>query len=103
VLDVVASVLVVDVAVEESDAELAASVAAGPFLAELTEKPATLAPERTFDSALLDVVRDPDDFQAVPRLSVELTGTVDGDAWTTTEHVAVTGDGSFIERDVPAG
>ena len=102
-LDVVASVLVVDVAVEESDAELAASVAAGPFLAELIEKPATLAPERTFDSALLDVVRDPDDFQAVPRLSVELTGTVDGDAWTTTEHVAVTGDGSFIERDVPAG
>jgi len=102
VLDVVEDVLVADLAIEESDAELAASVATGPFLAELTGRPAIPAPERTFDSALLDVVRDSDNFQAVPRLSIEFTGTADGEAWTTTYHVSVTGEGSLIEREVPA-
>jgi len=101
--EVVEGVLLADRAVEGSDPELAATVATGPFLAELTEQPAEPAIDRTFDTALLDVVRDLDDFQAVPRLSVAFTGTADGEAWSTTYHVSVTGDGSFIEREVPAG
>ncbi len=99
--EVVEGVLLADLAVEQSDPELAATVATGPFLAELTEQPAEPAVDRTFDTALLDVVRDLDDFQAVPRLSVEFVGTADGEAWSTTYHVSVTGNGSFIEREVP--
>ncbi len=75
--EVVRGVLVVDRSVEQSDPALAATVATGPFLADVIERPARTAIDRTFDVAVLDVVRDPDDFQAVPRLS-EVTFQWDG-------------------------
>ena len=49
---------------------------------------------------MVDVVRDPEDFQAVPRLSVALTGTADGVRWSSTFHVTSTGR-ILLEREVP--
>jgi hypothetical protein len=103
VADVAAAVLLADRAVESGDTELAEAVATGPFLEDLSTRAPVAAPSRTFDTAVVDVVRDPDDFQAQPRLSVTLTGTADGAAWTSTYHVLATSADARIEREVPAG
>ena len=103
VLDVVEAVLVADRAVERGDRELATSVATGPYLDELQDRPATGAPERTVTVATVDVVRDLDDFQAQPRLSVTLEGTSDGAEWTATYHVLATTSDARIEREVGVG
>jgi len=102
VTDVVARVLLADRAVEEADPELAEAAATGEFLGQLGAREAVAAPDRTFATALLEVVRDPEDFQAVPRLAVTFVGTADGAPWSATFHVLLTGDGSFIEREVAA-
>ena len=53
-------------------------------------------------SPVVDVVRDPDDFQAQPRLSVTLTGTRDDAAWSSGFHVLATTDDVRIEREIPS-
>ena len=100
--EVVAALLVADAAVEQSDPAMAATVATGPYREDLAGRGPGPAPDRTITSAVVDVVRDPGDFQAVPRMSVELTGTEDGEPWSTTLHVWVTSTGAFLEREVPA-
>jgi hypothetical protein len=100
---VVTALLLADSAVAEGNTELAGDVATGPFRADLSGRPVTPAPERTVDHATVDVVRDPDDFQAQPRLAVTLTGTADGADWTSTFHVLATTAAARIEREVPAG
>jgi hypothetical protein len=102
VTDTVSDVLLADRAVAEGDVELAAAVASGPFLDSLLEAPPSAAPKRTFDSAVVDVVRDPDEFQAQPRLGITLTGTVDGAPIVMTYHVLATTEDAQIERAVPA-
>lgn len=97
--DVVKDLLVADRAVEASDPDLAATVATGEFLDELTSRTPVPTPERRIRSALVDVVRDPEDFQAVPRLSVTLTGTSDGEPWSATFHVTSSGR-ALIEREL---
>lgn len=99
--DVVVGVLLADRAVAEGDDELAAAVATGPFLDDLLGRASSSAPDRTVRTATVDVVRDPDDFQARPRLSIELTGTMDGAEWATTYHVLATTEDVRIEREVP--
>ena len=103
VTDVVGGVLLADRAVEESDPELAEAAATGavpaPSWARGGRRPRRTAPS---PPRSLDVVRDPDDFQAVPRLAVTLTGTMDGEPWSSTYHVLVTAEGSLIEREVTA-
>lgn len=101
--EVVTDLLLADRAVESGDERLAAAVATGPYLERVAERSPVPAPERTVRTALVDVVRDPDDFQAQPRLAVTLTGTVDGAAWTSTYHVLATTADARIEREVPAG
>ena len=81
---------------------LAEAAATGPYLDSLLEAAPRPEPERTFATAVIDVVRDPDDFQARPRLSVAMAGTRDGDAWSSTFHVLATTVGARIEREVPA-
>lgn len=98
VRDTVAGVLLADRAVADQDAELARAVAAGPYLERLLERPAVAAPERTFDTAVVDVVRNPEDFQAQPRLSIDLSGTVDGVAWSADHHVLATTSDVRIEK-----
>ena len=100
--EVVAALLVADAAVEESDPAMAATVATGPYREDLTGRSPSPAPDRTITSAVVDVVREPGDFQAVPRMSVTLRGTEDGAPWSTTLHVWVTSAGAFLEREVPA-
>jgi hypothetical protein len=102
VTDALGDVLVIDRALAEGDLELAAAVATGPFLVELGSLPPVAAPERAFDTATVDVVRDPDDFQAQPRLAITVTGTMDGEAWTSTYHVLATTEDARIERRVAA-
>lgn len=101
VADVVEAILLADRAVEVGDDELAAAVALGPYLEELRARPAERAPERTVDEALVDVVRDPDDFQAQPRLAITFVGARDGDPWSATYHVLATTAHARIEREVP--
>ncbi len=103
VTEVVGDVLLSDRAVADGDRQLAAAVAVGPFLDDLSSRPPAAVPTRTFDSALVDVVRDPEDFQAQPRLAVTLTGTLDGAPWTSTYHVLATTADARIEREVPSG
>ena len=98
--EAVQDLLVVDRAVEDSDLALAATAATGEFLEEVGGRSPAPAPARTFESAMVDVVRDPEDFQAVPRLSVALTGTADGVRWSSTFHVTSTGR-ILLEREVP--
>jgi hypothetical protein len=98
--EVVENLLLADRAVERADRGLAASVAVGEFLDDVTQRTSEPVPARTFSAAVVDVVRTSDDFQAVPRLAVTLTGTVDGSPWSATFHVS-TGGGSRIEREVP--
>jgi hypothetical protein len=93
-------VLLADRAIEHSDTDLAAAVAAGSYLDHLIESPSTAAPTRTVDSALVDVVRSPDDFQAQPRLQVALTGTANGARWARTYHVVATTADVRIEREL---
>lgn len=100
VTDVLGDVLLSDRAVADGDAELASQVATGPYLVDLTARSPVAAPSRTFDTAVVDVVRDPDEFQAQPRLSIEVSGTSDGEAWTTTYHVLATTADARIEREV---
>ncbi len=100
--EVIGALLIADHAVEGGDADLAATVATGPYLRELLQRRIVPVPDRTIDSAVIGVVRDPQDFQSVPRLSVTLRGTEDGAAWSTTLHVWVTASGAFLEREVPA-
>jgi hypothetical protein len=102
VTDTVGDVLLADRAVATGDDALAAAVASGPYLDALREAPTVDAPERTFDTAVVDVVRDPDEFQAQPRLGITLTGTVDGAPVVTTYHVLATTEDARIERAVPA-
>jgi len=101
--DVVEDVLLVDRAVAEGDDGLAALVATGPFLEEVRERPAVPVPARTFETARIDVVRDRQDFQARPRLSIAFTGTLDGEPWASTYHVEPTTRDARIEREVPGG
>jgi hypothetical protein len=96
-------VLIADRAVAADDHDLAASVAAGPYLDDLEARRPAAPPERTFEHAVLDVVRDPEDFQAQPRLAVTVTGTLDGAAWSATFHVLATTGDAVIEREVPTG
>jgi hypothetical protein len=103
VRDVVEDVLLVDRAVAEGDEDLAGLVAVGPFLEEVTAREAVPVPERTFDSAFVDVVRDRQDFQARPRLAVTLTGTLDGAPWESTYHVEPTTRDARIEREAADG
>jgi hypothetical protein len=103
VLDVVEALLVADRAVAESDPELAGAVATGPFLADISERPPTDAPDRAVDEATVAVVRDLDDFQAQPRLAVTLEGSVDGAPWSSTFHVLATTSDARIEREVAPG
>ena len=98
--DVVEGVILADRAVQEGDHDLAAAVAIPPYLDELDERPAEPAPDRTFSDAVVDVVRDPENFQAVPRVAVTLSGTEDGEPWSETYHVAPSADGALIEREV---
>ena len=101
--EVVEAVLVADRAVAASDAPLASTVATGPYLDELVARPPTPAPVRTVATAGLDVVRDLDEFQSLPRLEVTLVGTSDGTPWTTTYHLLPTREGVLLEREVAAG
>ena len=100
--EAVHQLLLADLAVERGDADLSAAVATGPYLEELAAGPAVPAPDRFIDTAVVDVVRDPAEFQALPRLAVTLEGTVDGDPWSSTYHLLPTRDGVLIEREVPA-
>ncbi|MFZ4518709.1 MAG: hypothetical protein ACOYOP_09990 [Microthrixaceae bacterium] len=101
--EAVVDLVLADRAAATGDRELAGTVASGPWYRELTARPPTPAPERTVRSAHVDVVRDLADFQATPRLSVELTGTLDGAPWSETFHL-VRGDRAYlIEKAVPAG
>jgi hypothetical protein len=102
VADTVGDVLLADRAVATGDDALAAAVASGPYLDELREAPTVDAPARTFETAVVDVVRDPDEFQAQPRLGITLTGTVDGAPVVTTYHVLATTEDARIERAVSA-
>ena len=96
-------ILLADLAIAEGDRELAAAVAKGPFLTELTSRTPAATPERTFGAATVDVVRDPDDFQAQPRLAITVTGTMGGERWSSTYHVLATTQDARIEREVPEG
>lgn len=100
VLDVVEALLIADRAVATGDPGPAEAVATGPYLAELSERASTDAPDRTVESATVDVVRVLDDFQAQPRLEVTLEGTVDGEPWSSTFHVLATTADARIEREV---
>ncbi|MHB1139320.1 MAG: hypothetical protein ACYC2O_10225 [Microthrixaceae bacterium] len=100
--DVVEAVLVVDRAIEAGDADLAATAATGPFLRSVRDRASVPAPDRRIDTAAVDVVRDPDEFQAQPRLAVTLEGSVDGRPWSSTYHVLATTADARIEREVPA-
>lgn len=102
VTDALEDLLLSDRAVAEGDDGLAAAVAAGPFLEELDARRPVAAPERTFDTAVVDVVRDPEDFQAQPRLAITVTGTADGADWTATLHVLATTEDARIEKSIPA-
>lgn len=101
VTDALKDLVLSDRAVAEGDDQLAAAVAAGPFLDELRSRGPVAAPERTFDTAVVDVVRDPEDFQAQPRLAVTVTGTADGADWSATLHVLATTADARIEKSVP--
>ena len=103
VTDVLGDLLLADRAIAEGDRDLAVAVATGPFLTELTSRPPAATPERTFGAATVDVVRDPDDFQAQPRLAITVTGTMDGDRWSSTYHVLATTQDARIEREVAEG
>lgn len=98
----VTALLLSDVAVTDGDDQLADEVSVGQFREELAGRRATDAPDRTFDRAVVDIVRDPDDFQAQPRLAVMLVGTADGQRWSSTFHVLATTTAARIEREVPA-
>lgn len=96
----VAAVLLSDEAIADDDGDAARQVAAGEFLEEVLAAPARPAPSRTVTSAVVDIVRDPDEFQAQPRLLVVLTGTEDGRDWETGFHVLATTADVRIEREV---
>jgi len=100
--EVIEGLLLADRAVEQSDPGLAATVATGPYRDELIGRSPEPAPDRTIRSAVIGVVENPDDFQAVPRLSIALDGTENGAPWATMLHVWVTSAGAFIEREVSA-
>ncbi len=100
--EAVVDLLLADRAVAAGDRELAGTVASGPWYRELTDRSPSAAPERTIRRAHVDVVRDLADFQATPRLSVELRGTMNGAPWSSTYHL-VRGDRAYlIEKEVPA-
>ena len=101
--DVIEAVLVIDRAVETSDDELAERVATGPFLQDVLERAPGAATDRSVESASVDVVRDPDEFQAQPRLEITLEGSADGSPWSSTYHVLATTADARIEREVPTG
>lgn len=140
--EVVEDVLIADRAVAEGDEDVVAAVAAGRWLAEVTERveaggdgsaagtdaagagdsgtgdsgtggsgadgpgadaPAAVAasvPARTFESASIDVHRDPGNFQAIPRLTVTLAGTLDGEPWEGTYQVVRTDAGALVVDDL---
>jgi hypothetical protein len=103
VTETLGDVLLADRAVAAGDPELLDAVASGPWRAELGERPATAAPERTFERAVVDVVRDPEEFQAQPRLAITVTGRTAGVTDVTTYHVLATSEDARIERAVPVG
>ncbi|UDY37395.1 hypothetical protein [Dermatobacter hominis] len=103
VADTLVDVLVADRAVAADDDGLAAAVASGPFLDDLVGREPVAAPVRTFERAVVDVVRDPEDFQAQPRLAITVDGTRDGEAWSATYHVLATTGDAVVEREVGAG
>ncbi len=98
--DLVRALLLADRALADGDDDLADEVATGPFRRDLSDRAAAPAPSRTVARALVDVVRDPDDFQAQPRLAITLTGTVDGSEWSATYHVLATTADVRIEREL---
>ena len=101
--DLVRALLLADRALADGDDDLADEVATGPFRRDLSDRAAAPAPSRTVARALVDVVRDPDDFQAQPRLAITLTGTVDGSEWSATYHVLATTADVRIERELRPG
>jgi len=76
-------------------------VSAGAYRTDLLERSDEPAPERTFDSAVVDIIRDADSFQAVPRLTVALEGTKGGQDWSRTFHIYPANGPARIERSEP--
>lgn len=99
--DLVRALLLADRALADGDDDLADEAAT--FRRDLSDRAAAPAPSWTVARALVDVVRDPDDFQAQPRLAITLTGTVDGSEWSATYHVLATTADVRIERELRPG
>lgn len=98
VVDVIENLLVAETAAQDSEPEVISMVTAGEFRDELLDRLGERAPERTFGSAVVGVVRDPEDFQSIPRLAVTLEGTTDGAGETLALHVVPIGEDFLIER-----
>lgn len=96
----VRAVLAVDSAIERSDRARLDILAGGRFHEQVMAESATTAPRRTFRTAAIDVVRNPGEFQAIPRIAVTFTGTVDGRPSTTTYHVLATDRSVRIDREI---
>lgn len=98
--DTVTALLVADRASADGDDDLAATVAAGPYLRDLVAREPAPAPDRTVEGAVVDVVKEDEEFQALPMIVVRLTGTADGDPWEAAYVVAPTASGHVIVRPV---